>query len=55
MTKWEIPLGLFNKAYEIYEHSLNYDKKLAFYCEKCSQELDTKHGECEEDFMDICK
>ena len=46
-----IPIRIFNKAVEIFMHSLVYDKELAFSCEKCPNPL--KVGEREEDFKNM--
>ena len=44
-------INIFNKAYEIYQHGIIYNKEEAFGCALCPQEL--KKGEFEEDFKNV--
>ena len=46
----EIPIKVFQKAFEIFLHATKYDTEKAFGCDMCPKEL--KKGECEEDFTE---
>ena len=49
----EITRRIFCKGYEIFIHSLVYDKKQAWGCDLCPKQLDPKCGKFEEDFETI--
>ena len=44
-------INIFKKAYETYQNGIIYNKKEAFGCNLCPQEL--RKGELEEDFRDV--
>ena len=46
----EIPRNIFQKAFEIFLHSLSYDIEIAWGCELCPKPLDINKGLKEHDF-----
>ena len=49
----QISRQIFRKGYEIFLHSLQYDKEKAWMCQECPQELNPGDKKREEDFKDV--
>ena len=49
----DIPRHVFRKAYEIFLHSIIYDKELAWGCDSCPKPLSSSSSKREAEFADI--